>query len=277
MEAIQMKELKLFYSGYIMEINGRVRFECKTCNFVTNRKCNYDKHMLSRRHKNFQIEINERDKLNCSICGKKYKTLSGMWKHEKACKIEKPVTIQKAIEVTAELTHVIVKQQEENQKEREEHKKQLEENQKQQEILMNQIKQQQKQLNELIPRIGNVINIQVFLNETCKDAVNWNDFIKSLPQSTNITKTICDGIEELGMYKRPVHCFEEKQLCIKHENVWEHDMNKINATMVQTNDTMKHQWEKDHPEWYNNAKETEEYTNLFQKEIRTDNLTTFTV
>ena len=79
------------------------------------------------------------------------------------------------------------------------------------------------------------------------------------------------------MYKRPVHCFEEKQLCIKHENVWEHDMNKINATMVQTNDTMKHQWERDHPEWYNNAKETEEYTHLFQKEIKPDNLTTFTV
>jgi len=47
--------------------------------------------------------------------------------------------------------------------------------------------------------------------------------------------------------------------------------------MVQTNDTMKQQWEKDHPEWYNNAKETEEYTTLFQKEIRPDNLTTFTV
>jgi hypothetical protein len=127
-------------------------------------------------------------------------------------------------------------------------------------------------LNELIPRIGNVINIQVFLNETCKDAVNWNDFIKTLPQSTNITKTICDGIEELGMYKRPVHCFEEKQLCIKHENVWEHDMSKINATMVQTNHTMKQQWELDHPEWYTNERETEEYTQLIHSELNTDKM-----
>ena len=272
-----MKELKLFYFGYIMEINGIVRFECKTCTFITNRKCNYNKHILSRRHKNFQMEMNGGDKLTCTICGKKYKTLSGMWKHDKVCKIEKPLTIHKAIEVTAELAHVIVKQQEESQKEKEEHKKQQEEYHKEKEILMNQIRQQQTQLNELIPRIGNVINIQVFLNETCKDAVNWNDFIKSLPQSTNITKTICDGIEELGMFKRPVHCFEEKQLCIKHENVWEHDMSKINATMDQTNHVMKQEWERNHPEWYNNAKETEEYTTLFQKELKPDTLRTFTV
>jgi len=246
-----------------------VVFECNSCDYVTNKKYNYDKHILTPKHHYFQNNTNS-DGIHCTKCGKEFKTRSGIWKHEKGCKIENPVTIQQAIEVTAELAHVIVKQQEENQKEREE-------SQKEKEILMNQIKEQQKQLNELIPRIGNVINIQVFLNETCKDAVNWNDFIKSLPQSTNITKTICDGIQELGMYKRPVHCFEEKQLCIKHENVWEHDMNKINATMVQTNDVMKQQWERDHPQWYTNAKETEEYTHLFQKEIRPDTLTTFTV
>jgi uncharacterized C2H2 Zn-finger protein len=248
----------------------REPFQCKKCDYVTSRKSSYDRHNLSRKHTSSETETKVRTPMSCMKCGKEFKSRSGYWKHNKDCKVTKPQSLQKAIEVTAELAHVIVKQQEENQKEREE-------SQKEKEILMNQIKLQQDQLNELIPRIGNVINIQVFLNETCKDAVNWNDFIKSLPHSTNITKTICDGIEELGMYKRPVHCFEEKQLCIKHENVWEHDMTKINATMVQTNDTMKQQWERNHPEWYNNAKETEEYTHLFQKEIRTDNLTTFTV
>lgn len=245
-----------------MEIPTVDRFECKRCDYVASKKYNYDKHLLTLKHKKYQVEI-KRAGMNCTICGKEYKTQSGMWKHEKACKIENPVTIHKAIKVTAELAHVIVKQQEEHQKEKEK--------------LIDQIREQQKQLNELIPRIGNVINIQVFLNETCKDAVNWNDFIKTLPESTNITKTICDGIEELGMYKRPVHCFEEKQLCIKHENVWEHDMSKINATMVQTNSVMKQQWEEAHPQWYTNAKETEEYTNLFQKEIQPDTLCTFTV
>jgi hypothetical protein len=240
-----------------MELKNVV-FECNSCDYLTNKKYNYDKHILTLKHAYFQNETN-RDSIHCTKCGKEYKTRSGMWKHEKACKIEKPVTIQQVLDSNTSLTNIIVKQQE------------------QQEKLMYQIRQQQKQLNELIPRIGNVINIQVFLNETCKDAINWNDFIKTLPQSTNITKTICDGIEELGMYKRPVHCFEEKQLCIKHENVWEHDMSKINATMAQTNDLMKQQWEHDHPEWYKHANETEEYTKLFQKEIQPDTLCTFTV
>jgi hypothetical protein len=241
--------------------NAPVPFECKSCDYVTNKKGNYDKHLLTRKHKSSNMEKTIVC-FHCKICSKEYKTQSGMWKHEKTCKVT-PVTIQKLLTSNSTLTEIVLKQQEESQKEKE--------------ILMNQIRQQQKQLNELIPRIGNVINIQVFLNETCKDAVNWNDFIKTLPHSTNISKTICDGIEELGMYKRPVHCFEEKQLCIKHENVWEHDMTKINATMDQTNHAMKHQWEQDHPQWYTNAKETEEYTKLFQKEIRPDNLTTFTV
>jgi hypothetical protein len=240
-----------------MELKNVV-FECKSCDYVTNKKYNYDKHILTSKHDYFKNNTYS-DKYNCTKCGKEFKTRSGIWKHDKDCKVTNPQTLQKAIEVTAELTHVIVKQQKEKEK------------------LIDQIREQQKQIQELIPRIGNVINIQVFLNETCKDAVNWNDFIKSLPQSTNITKTICDGIEDLGMYKRPVHCFEEKQLCIKHENIWEHDRDKINAAMVQTNYAMKQQWEREHPEWYTNSKETEEYTKLFQKEIHPDTLTTFTV
>ena len=266
-----MKELKCNFSCSIMETKKlHQTFECKKCDYVTSRKSSYDKHLLTLKHNVSEMETKKVAAFHCMKCDKDFKSRSGYWKHDKDCKVAKPQSLQKAIEVTAELAHVIVKQQEENQKERKE-------SQKEKEILMNQIRQQQTQLNELIPRIGNVINIQVFLNETCKDAVNWNDFIKSLPQSTNITKTICDGIEELGMFKRPVHCFEEKQLCIKHENVWEHDMSKINATMDQTNHVMKQEWERNHPEWYNNAKETEEYTTLFQKELKPDTLRTFTV
>jgi gas vesicle protein len=201
--------------------------------------------------------------ISCTKCGKEYKTKSGFWKHDKSCKVATPVTLQKVMESNNALTRIVVKQQEEHQKT--------------QEKLMDHIKEQQKQIQELIPRIGNVINIQVFLNETCKDAVNWNDFIKSLPQSTNIMKTICDGIEELGMYKRPIHCFDTKQVCIKHENVWEYDHMKINATMDQTNYQLKQQWEKAHPEWYTNEKETEDYTQLIKEEINTEKLSTFNI
>jgi hypothetical protein len=239
-------------------------FDCKFCDYVTNKKYNYDKHILTPKHDYFKNNTYI-DKNHCTKCGKEFKTRSGIWKHEKACKIKSPITIHQTMEVQAELAHVIIKQQKENQKLQEEH-------QKTQEKLMDHIKEQQKQIQELIPRIGNVININLFLNETCKDAVNWDDFIKSLPHSTNIMKTISDGIEELGMHKRPIHCFDKKQVCIKHENVWEHDHMKINATMDQTNHLLKQQWENSHPEWYKNAKETEEYTQLIEEEINTEKL-----
>jgi len=238
-------------------------FVCKQCDYVTSRKCNYDKHLLTLKHKNFQMEIKSSMSLICTKCGKEYKTSSGIWKHEKTCKVARPVSMQKVLESNNELTRIVVKQQEEHQK--------------QQEKLIDHIKEQQKQIQELIPRIGNVINIQVFLNETCKDAVNWDDFIKSLPQSSNIMKTISDGIEELGMHKRPIHCFDKKQVCIKHENVWEHDYMKINATMDQTNHLLKQQWENAHPEWYKNEKDTEDYTQLIQGEINTEKLSTLNI
>lgn len=241
--------------------NASVQFECKSCDYITSKKCNYDKHILTRKHKSSNIE-KRIPYFSCKICSKEYKTQSGMWKHEKNCKVT-PVTIQKVLSSNSILTDIVLKQQQDHQK--------------QQEKLIDQIKEQQKQIQELIPRIGNVININLFLNETCKDAINWDDFIKSLPHSTNIMKAISDGIEELGMHKRPIHCFDKKQVCIKHENVWEHDHMKINATIDQTNHLLKQQWEDKHPEWYKNEKDTEDYTQLIEEEINTEKLSTLNI
>lgn len=238
-------------------------FECKKCYYVTSRKSSYDKHILSLKHSVSVLETKRCSNLSCMKCGKEYKTRSGIWKHDKECKVATPVEMQKVLESNNELTRIVVKQQEEHQRT--------------QEKLMDHIKEQQKQIQELIPRIGNVININLFLNETCKDALNWDDFIKSLPQSSNIMKTISDGIEELGIHKRPIHCFDKKQVCIKHENVWEHDRMKINATMDQTNHLLKQQWENAHPEWYKNAKDTEDYTKLIQEEINAEKLSTLNI
>jgi hypothetical protein len=246
-----------------METKNSASFECKKCNYVTSRKSSYDRHILSQKHNVTEDKTKISVPFPCTKCGKEFKTRAGIWKHDKDCKGTKTPSLQKVLEVQAELAHVIVKQQEDHQK--------------QQEKLIDQIKEQQKQIQELIPRIGNVININLFLNETCKDAINWDDFIKSLPQSTNIMKAISDGIEELGIHKRPIHCFDKKQVCIKHENVWEHNHTKINATIDQTNHILKQQWENAHPEWYKNEKDTEDYTQLIEEEINTEKLSTLNI
>ena len=81
-------------------------------------------------------------------------------------------------------------------------------------------------------------NLNVFLNEQCKDAINIGDFIKSLQitlDDLNVTreKTLEDsvgniflrGLKELDIYKRPIHCTDNKRdiMYIKDEEKWEKD------------------------------------------------------
>ena len=108
---------------------------------------------------------------------------------------------------------------------------------------------QQQQISELIPKIGNTtnntqnnkFNINVFLNEKCKDALNMSDFIKSIEVSlqqldftkqnglaNGLSKTIMDNMNKLSVYERPLHCTDVKRetLYIKEENEWSKDISK---------------------------------------------------
>lgn len=222
-------------------------FTCERCNYTTTKKSNYDKHLLTRKHVSAY---------NCETCEKTYKTKSGLWKH------------QCLVDVNKDLCTLLLKQQQENTRNQEE--------------LLKHIRDQQKQINELIPKITPKINLNVFLNDECKDALNWVEFIDMLEIklfefelsptiSDHIIKTICNGIKGLGMYRRPIHCtdLKRKKLCIKNENSWEHDSDKINDTLRKTNSMIQQkyvgvlkQWEVEHPSWYLNEHETDSYTKL---------------
>ena len=140
-----------------------------------------------------------------------------------------------------------------------------------------QIDLQQKQINELIPKIKNIttnkFNLNIFLQDKCKDAMNWNEFINSLQiQETNdnqsISQLICNELYNLGMYKRPIHCLDikRKKMCIKNKNVWEHDDNKVMDTLTESALTLQHaylkHWESIHPTWYDSEHETDIYTRI---------------
>jgi len=143
-----------------------------------------------------------------------------------------------------------------------------------------------QQITELIPKIGNnnnsnshnnikqKFNIQIFLNEQCKDAINMKDFIKSIQVSLeqlDLTKSkgladglstaIIENMNKLSVYERPVHCTDVKRetLYIKEDNTWEKDKDKTKIKKAIKKASGKNfealqDWIKKNPDYMNDDK-----------------------
>ena len=172
-------------------------------------------------------------------CGKSFKSSSGLRKHKRHLCCTKDNIIMKLIKDNAEMKELMREQQK---------------------FMREQQEQYHKQLVEMIPMVcatnnTNLItnnhnhmsikqkfNLNVFLNEQCKDALNIGDFINSLQitlddLSVTREKTLEDsveniflrGLKELDIYKRPIHCTDHKRdvMYIKDEEKWEKDEGNI--------------------------------------------------
>jgi hypothetical protein len=160
--------------------------------------------------------------------------------------------------------------------------------------MMKIIKGQQDQLNSILPKLGNTtnnitnnnttnnFNLNLFLNEKCKNALNMSEFVDSLKitlddllfSKTNgisrgITDVMIKGLKELDIYKRPIHCTDIKRdiMYIKDEDKWEKDENhdKIKNTIVKIADkerTALHQWAIDNPDWIDTESKQIEYLTM---------------
>ena len=110
-------------------------------------------------------------------------------------------------------------------------------------------------------------NLNIFLNEKCKDAITIMDFVNSLQVNTSdveytgrygyvegITKIFINGLKQLDIYKRPIHCTDLKRetLYIKEENSWEKDPQRVRlktaiGTVVRKNVQQIAKWEYENP------------------------------
>uniref|UniRef100_A0A6C0D958 C2H2-type domain-containing protein n=1 Tax=viral metagenome TaxID=1070528 RepID=A0A6C0D958_9ZZZZ len=209
-------------------------YYCKNCDYNTCRKSQYDRHLLTSKHiksTNFQPFSSESsnflNKFNCS-CGKEYKEKSGLWRHKKICKIEN-ITDNK----TQENEIISISPPDDEPSLKEMFIKVVEHNQ-----------EMMKLLQETIPKIGNTtnntnnFNLNFFLNEQCKDALNIMDFIDQLKvklsdldmvgrigYTEGISKIFIRGLKELDVFKRPIHCSDLKReiLYVKDQDSWEKD------------------------------------------------------
>jgi hypothetical protein len=215
---------------------------CKICDFVCSKKSNYEKHLLTKKHNTTnttQIQPKNAGKYSCD-CGKKYKYRGSLHNHNKTCDYKKDdenIEIEYTNAVVEFKDPIITKEDETNM---------IVKLMKQNSELMEVIKDQSDTMKEMIPTIGNNnnntnntnnnFNLQVFLKEDCKDALNIMDFISSLQiqlkdlESTgkigfaeSTTNLLIEGLKGLDITKRPIHCSDLKRetLYIKDNDVWE--------------------------------------------------------
>ena len=247
-------------------------FICVNCDFVSCNKKDYVRHLSTLKHKNRQNDTNRIQKnpkkpqtsYECVNCNKAYKYPSGLYRHKKKCADhENSASLNYQLSLSKELILEVVKQQQ------------------------NQIKELTNTIKELIPKVGNNItttnqkfNIQVFLNEKCKDAINMSDFIKSIEVSlqqldytkhnglvNGLSNVIIENMNKLGLYQRPIHCTDIKResLYIKDDDNWEKDTNKEKIKRVIKNVSTKQfyalsKWTKENPDFQNNENKQNYYT-----------------
>ena len=239
-------------------------FQCEKCDYVCRYYSDYTKHLSTDKHKRLTLA---NKKYSCELCGKCYKHASSLSKHRKKCSFQchevntidvpsKVINKDKINQIDeTEITHnedeiisKISKREEQIEIESKDDyikmmKTVMAENSELRALLL----EQQKQISDLIPKVGNNntqtnnFNLNVFLNEHCKDALNMLDFINSLQvEFSQMEYTASNGfvegmstiftkaIQNMDITKRPIHCTDAKReiLYIKDNEEWNKDNEK---------------------------------------------------
>ena len=291
-------------------------FYCKICDFTTSNKFNYEKHLSTAKHKNIEKYVKNTTKLQENAtresvficeCGKNYPYRGSLYNHKKKCSYDvKKNENYKQNVIDTSMTNIEEKTQEAP---KNLILKLVEENTeiksllfKLYETMQNQMYEQQKimnnQINELIPRVGNnntinkqKLNINIFLNEQCKDALTLEQFInkievtlgnllvtKNKGLSEGVSDIFIENMNKLSVYERPMHCTDVKRetVYIKSEDTtfngnaqWEKDeenrkLKQALKKVTQAQQRSIEKWVAEHPNWENNSDEQEEYMILIR-------------
>ena len=271
-------------------------FVCKVCDYNTCKKSDFDKHLSTRKHDGMvtmeTVETKKSQKVAqhnmCNKCKKVYNTRSGLWKHMKICDYITNVSVLSSEGYEKEESSVKIDNLYSIPNKDDLLLKLIKDN----DEMMKIIKGQQEQINSIIPKIGNTtnnnttnnFNLNVFLNEHCKDALNISDFIDSLKitledllfSKTNgisrgITDVMIKGLKELDIHKRPIHCTDIKRdiMYIKDEDKWlkddNHDMMKNTIVKIADKErTALQQWAIDNPDWMETERKQMEYLTMMR-------------
>ena len=240
------------------------KYTCQLCDYYTSNKSDYNKHLSTGKHQKSKIETdlkqNETDlkqnvakiaeMLQCT-CGASFQSRTSLWRHKRSCDLSsengdnlgpshvlsktKDLTdkdlIVMLINDNKELRNILFEQA----REKDEYKNMV------LEVIKNGTNNttnnnQNTNTNCMNNNNNKTFNLQFFLNETCKDAMNMSEFVDSIKVQLsdlerfgevgyveNLTNIISSNLKALDVTERPVHCTDRKRetIYIKDEDKWE--------------------------------------------------------
>ena len=250
------------------------QFTCKSCDFFSCNKKDFNRHIKTKKHTSnvsqwFSTEKTQKTPYQCS-CGRLYKDNSGLWRHKKRCnKIYTDITDineePSEFKITTKMFYDLLKQNNELQKSIIEISK------------------------EKPPIINNncnnkTFNLQVYLNETCKNAINLTDFVDSIKvqikdlervgekgYAEGISDIFITNLQQLNTHSRPIHCSDSKReiLYIKDAEQWTKDdecktvLTKAIKQVANKNIKQISEWQKLHPEYSDpESKQNDKYMKI---------------
>ena len=260
----------------------RRNYLCETCDFVCSKQSDYDRHIFTRKHQiltnTYKIQPEKHQTFVCD-CGKKYKHRQSLYAHKKKCTY---VPLEKEISDTETDKEIPSQELELKEENNVDYKDMFIQLMKQNQELQKAVVQQQETINEMIPKIGNnntttnnnnnQFNLQLFLNEQCKDALNITDFMKSIEVNMNdliqtgklgyvdgMSRIFVNALKDMDVTERPIHCTDIKRetVYIKDQNKWEKDednkqkLKKTIRNIENKNLQMLPKWQEENPEHKN--------------------------
>lgn len=275
--------------------------ECDVCDYITNNKKDFSKHLQTIKHKKrtnvdkiftdvdkmFTYSYNKKDKspkqYSCE-CGRPYKYRQSLYVHRKKCNFKNEEKIEK-VENNEELFEKFSEMIQNNNEKTSEYYK---------ELFLKMFEHQTKLITDIIPKIGNnntntnshntvkqKFNVNVFLNEQCKDAITLNEFVKNIEVSISdlllskdkglvkgISNLFIKHLNDLPLVQRPLWCSDKKRkkIYIKEET-WSEDVDNnktkeaiYNISKVQTGNINKYIENK--PNWKSNDKDKATYIDI---------------
>ena len=257
---------------------NNIYFDCQNCNFKCCKKGDWNRHIMTNKHKTLTNPnnntstdnlINVAKTYDCK-CGKKYKHLSTLSLHKKMCNVKLQENNTKNNNNNENINNFLIDYLKQNQ----EFQKQIFD------FMKNNVG-----VNNYNTNCNNkAFNLNFFLNEQCKDALNVSDFVNSLKLTledlenvgengfvNGISRIFINGLKKLDVYKRPIHCSDLKRetIHLKNENVWEKDnenkeqMKKVIKQIANKNINKIYEWKDKYPDCkYSDSKKNDQYSRI---------------